>query len=311
MRKITNILAVLLCALTFLIADVYAVEDGILAVVNDEVITHKDLRDYINATYVTLATQGHSQEKLDEVMKDLQQNGLTKLIEDKLILSRANELGMTVNEKVINGKISEVKANYASEEEFNRALVAHGGTMGDMIKKIEEQFKIKFVIDHEIQSKIYISPQEITEFYEKHMNEFKQNEKVNLDSIFVSFKSDKAAAKERAQQALDLIKQGEDFNEVAKKFSDAVSLGTVERGQLLPSIEKVVFHLAPEVPSEIIELETGYYIFRLTGRAPAKVASLADVKEQIRDRIFRNKFRQSYVDWIEKLKSDAFIEIKQ
>ena len=98
---------------------------------------------------------------------------------------------------------------------------------------------------------------------------------------------------------------------MAKKFSDAASLGTVERGQLLPSIEKVVFHLTEDVPSDIIELETGYYIFRMTGRSPAKVASLGDVKEEIRDRLFRNKFRQSYVDWIEKLKSDAFIEIKQ
>src|SRR5262245_37115620 len=93
---------------TFLSASpLLAVEDSILAIVNDEVITHRDLSDYINSTYVALATQGYTQKQLDDVMKDLEKNGLTKLIEDKLILSKANQMGMTINDKVIEEKINE------------------------------------------------------------------------------------------------------------------------------------------------------------------------------------------------------------
>ena len=98
-QKTIKIIPFLICTFSLLLSSpLWAIEDGILAVVNDEVITHRDLQEYINATYVSLATQGYSQDKLDEVMQDMQKNGLTKLIEDKLILSRAKELGMTINE---------------------------------------------------------------------------------------------------------------------------------------------------------------------------------------------------------------------
>ncbi|HLF18528.1 MAG TPA: peptidyl-prolyl cis-trans isomerase [Candidatus Omnitrophota bacterium] len=289
----------------------WATEDAILAVVNDEVITLRDLKDYIHSTYVAMAAQGYSEEKIEEAMKDLEENGLNKIIEDKLMLGRANQLGMVINEKLIQDKIDEIKSNYPSEEMFTEALVAHGGTLSDMKKKITEQLKVKFAVDHEIRSKIYVSPREITEFYEAHVKEFQKNERINLESIFISFGSNKIAAKEKAKEALNLIQQDEDFKEVAMKYSDAPSLGAVERGQLMPAIEKTVFHLQLDVPSDLIELETGFYIFKLTGRLPAEVASLQEVKDDIRERLFRTKFRTLFIEWIDDLKEDAYIEIKE
>jgi len=289
----------------------WSLEDAILALVNDEVITLRDLREYINATYMSLVAQGMNESKITAVMKDMEKNGLNKLIEDKLILSRANEMGMTVRDKPIDDEIADIKAKYPSEEIFMDALVKHGSTLSDMRKKIEDQLKIKYVIEHEIRSKIYISPQEITKYYNKHLDDFQTKEKINLDSIFVSFGSNKIAAKEKAQQALDKIKQGEDFQKVAKEYSDSPSFGSVERGQLLPEIEKIVFHLPQDIPSELVELETGYYIFKMTGRTSASVASLKDAKDEIHEKLYRTRFREMYLKWINKLKEDAFIEIKQ
>ena len=73
----------------------------------------------------------------------------------------------------------------------------------------------------------------------------------------------------------------------------------------------VLSQLNSVLDSDIIELETGYYIFKLTGRAPAQVAALQDVKDEINDKLFRTKFRQRFIEWIDKLKEDAFIEIKE
>jgi parvulin-like peptidyl-prolyl isomerase len=303
--------ALLLGLLLFSSSLASAVEDAILAVVNNEVITLKDLKDYINTTYMSLAAQGLSESEIEKAMKDLEENGLNKLIEDKLILSRANEIGMTIREKLIEDEIDKVIARYPSQEMFMNALLLHGGTLSDLRKKIEDQLKIKYVIENEIRSKIYISPQEITKFYNKNMNQFQKKEKINLESIFISFGANKIDARQKAEKALDLIKQGGDFKSIAKEYSDAPSIGTVERGQLTPEIEKIVFHLSDVSPSEIVELETGYYIFKLTGRSSASVASLQDVRDQIHDRLYRSRFRELYLDWINKLKENAFIDIKQ
>ena len=109
-----------------------------------------------------------------------------------------------------------------------------GITTTELRKKIRDQLKIDFVVEEEIKSKIYVNPQEVTEFYQQNQDRFLKKEKFNLDSIFIDAKEDKQKAEIRAQEALKLIKQGEDFSAVASQYSQAPSLGVVERGQVLP-----------------------------------------------------------------------------
>jgi len=289
----------------------FALEDAIIAVVNSEVITLKDLRDYINSTYVALVTQGFDNDQIKEIMDDLEKNGLNKLIEDKLILTEANQMELEVNEKAIQQKIDEIKTKYPSEEAFLKALIEHGGTLTDMYDKIKEQLKIKYIIDLEIKDKIFVNPQEITDFYEKNLDSFHEKEQVQLDSIYIAFGSNKISSKAKAEEALSRLQKGEDFKIVAKEVSDTPSIGTVERGQLMPSLEKKIFHLQPNTPSEIIEVESGFYIFTLIERLPSKVTPLDEVKESIKDKLFRQKFREKFSKWLGKLKDDAYIDIKK
>ncbi len=289
----------------------YAVDDAILAVVNDELITLKDLRDYVRGTYVALVAEGRDPEDINKVMLDLEINGLNKLIEDKLLLSKANEIGMNVKEKLIDQKLEEVKGRYNSEQDFMKALVSNGVTVTDLRKKIVEQLKIAFVIDHEVKSKIYVNPQEVTDYYEANMERFQDKEKIFVESIYIPYESNRKDAIKRANVALELIKNGEPFTEVAKEYSKASSLGEVERGQLLPKIEKIVFHLERDKPSDVIEVESGAYIFLVTKKFPAQLASLSDVKDFITEFLFRQKLQNELLSWLENLKKDAYIEIKQ
>ncbi len=85
----------------------HSVEDGIIAVVNDEVITFKDLQDYIRQTFASMAAQGVPEDQVKEMMAELQTNGLKQLIEDKLILSRANDIGIEVRDKLVDQRVEE------------------------------------------------------------------------------------------------------------------------------------------------------------------------------------------------------------
>lgn len=288
-----------------------ALEDAILAIVNDELITLKDLKNYIHGTYVALVTEGKSQKEIESVMLDLEINGLNKLIEDKLLLSKANEMGLVVREKLIEDRIQDLKNRYPSEQKFMDALVKNGGTLSDVRDKVTDQLKITFLIENEIKSKIFVNPQEVTDFYNKNIERFQKKEKVNVKSIYIPLEGNKEEAVKKANIALDLIKNGEDFDSVAKDYSKSSSLGLVERGQLLPEIEKVIFHLPEGQASEIVEIDTGLYIFKVSEKFPAELAPLADVKDFITDRIYNEKLRERFIVWLEKLKKNAYIEIKQ
>ncbi len=288
----------------------FAVEDAVIAVVNDELITLRDLRDYIQSTYVSLVAEGYKDEQIKKIMSDLEIHGIDKLIEDKLILSEANKLGMEVREKLITDRLEDVKKKYPSEQAFLDALVQHGVTVNDIRKKIIEQLKIKFAVDHEVHSQIFVNPQEVTAYYESHAQDFKKKERVNLQSIYIDFGQDKKKARQRAQEALSKLKSGQDFETVAKEYSEAPSLGTIERGQILPDVEKIVFGLEENQVSDLVDVEKGIYIFKLTGRTLTEMASLKEVKDQIYNQLFQEKFRAKFEEWVKKLKKDAYVEIK-
>ena len=67
--------------------------DSIIAIVNDDVITLKDLRQYIASIVSQLRIENKSPEEIQQIMGDYEQKGLDKLIEDKLILAAANDKG--------------------------------------------------------------------------------------------------------------------------------------------------------------------------------------------------------------------------
>ena len=248
----------------------HSVEDGIIAVVNDEVITFKDLRDYIRQTYASLVAQGLPEDQVQEMMAELQANGLKQLIEDKLILSRANAIGIEVRDKLVDQRVEEIKAKYPSEQVFLDALVNNGANVTDLRDKILDQLKIKYVIDHEVKSKVFVNPQEVTEFYEENKDSFQKSRRVNLDSIYIAFIDGKEAARARANEAMALIKEGKGFEEVAKQYSDSSSIGVVEEGQFLPDIEKAVFSLTPGQVSDSVETDKGIFIFKLKGGSPPR-----------------------------------------
>jgi parvulin-like peptidyl-prolyl isomerase len=245
------------------------------------------------------------------MMADLQTNGLKQLIEDKLILSRANAIGIEVRGKLVDQRVAEIKAKYASEQVFLEALVKNGATITDLRDKILDQLKIKFVIDHEVRSKVFVNPQEVTEFYEQNKDSFQKSRRVNLDSIYITFIEDKEAARARAKEVIALLKEGKDFETLAKQYSDSSSIGIVEQGQFLPDVEKVVFSLTQDQISDPVETDNGIFIFKLKGEIPAQVAELKEVKSQIYDLLYRKKFQERFEQWLGKLQQKAYVEIKE
>lgn len=98
-------------------------------------------------------------------------------------------------------------------------------------------------------------------------------EKVKIAHIFRSPKSSSGAkekAKEFTQAILDSIKNGVDFAEMAKKYSDdpgsakdGGDLGFVKRGVFYPEFESAAFALQPGEISGVVESPVGFHIIQL------------------------------------------------
>ncbi len=290
----------------------FATDDAIVAVVNNEIITLKDLREYLHSIYLQLQSEGKSDEEIRKTMMDYEVSGINQLIDDKLLLDEANKKEMQIRPKLIDDRLDQIKKRYDSEQQFLDSLAQDGLTLTDLRKKITDQLKIKYIIESEVRSKIHVNPQDVTDYYEKHFVEFQSPEKMDLDSIFIAYGDDRPKANEKAKQALALLilQDGKNFAAVAKEFSSTPSIGLIEKGQMLPSLEKSIFKLKEGEISPLIETDGGIYIFLIQKRIPAKVSTLEDVKNQINDMLFQGKFHDQMKAWLDDLRKKAYVEIK-
>ena len=166
-------------------------EDGIIAIVNDNIITLKDFKDYLGVVHVGLSSSGRSQEEIQEIMTYYQANGLDKLINDKLMVDEANKLELVIRDEMIDERVDEIKARYPSEKAFRDDVVAQGLNITDMRKKVVDQIKAQYIEDIRVRQRVFVSPQSVNAFYEENIHQFKKPETVVLDSIFIPFEDDK------------------------------------------------------------------------------------------------------------------------
>ncbi len=321
-----NVLALLLFLFVLMAQPAAAaIEDTIVAVVNDEVITLNDLKDYIETRAMQMRIEGNNSSDIQKFMSDMAKNGLDRLIEDKILLNAANKNELSLNqedpkgegrrkeeiEDQVDRRLDGIKAQYKGDEDFLKALIDQGVSITDVRNRIRNQIKTKRLVDQQIRAKVYVNPQEISAFYKNHFEEYKKPDRVNLDSIFIPKDNAAPAARAKAEEALAKIKNGENFKDVAKDYSKAAPIGIIKKGQALPEIEKIVFALSSGEVSGVCEVANGFYIFRLMGRIKAELSALDEVKDEIHNAIFQKKFEDKFNQWLSKLKKEAFVDIKK
>ena len=249
MRKFTLFL-ILVFVISFRLGAAETI-NKFVAVVNDEVITQQDVDQLLAVLYAQFSQQYRGDEllkKMEEVRKDI----LNQIIEDKLILSRAKELGIKVTESEINERLEYIKKGFPSEEEFYKTLETQGITVANLKDRYRDQIMMKNLVDYEVKSRISVLPSEISEYYKKHRDEFRQGDKYKLKNILIKASDDvslELAKVETDKIYTRLTEEGADFNELAKLYSQGPNaeqggdMGYIEHGQMLEVLDKVIFGL--------------------------------------------------------------------
>ena len=289
----------------------FGLEDAIVAVVNNDVITLKDLKEYIEMIKGELRIEGRDPVEIAEIMEQYEKKGINQLIEDRLILDAATAKGIEINKDAVERRFGEIRARYPSEEVFITALQKEGLSITDLRKRVTDKLKVKYTVDLEVRDKVIVNPQEVTRFYKEHLDDLKESAKVQLESVFVSFLKGKEVARQRASGARQKLIEGKDFTEVSREYSELPSVGVVEEGQLLSTVEAEVFALKENEISSLIEVENGIYVFKLIKKSSGSIPELKSVKDRIYNKIFEDKFKAKFKTWLDKLKKEAYVEIKE
>jgi len=279
-------------------------QDKIIAIVDKDVITQKDLNDFINFMHVQLSTQyqgGQLESKIQSMKFDL----LDKLIEDRLILQEAKKDNIGIEPDRIKAKINEIKKHYGSDSEFQNVLAEQGLVQADIEAKIREQSLMYAVIDREIRSKIIIKPVEVTNFYQQNLKKFILPEQREFESVTVDNES-------KAFEVFDKLKSGQELQDVANRYSLAINkFSSARDGQLREDIEDTVFKMNTGQISAPLKIEDNYYIFKLNNIIPPRQQNLSEAQKDIYDMLFNKKMQEALTKWLDELKRHSYIKILQ
>ncbi|MDD5291861.1 MAG: peptidyl-prolyl cis-trans isomerase [Candidatus Omnitrophica bacterium] len=275
----------------------YSLEDKVVAIVNDEVITKAELNMYISMLKIQITEEGWQKYEMSE------KKALENLIENRLILQEAKNNKIEVEDRYVESRLAKMRSNFSSEYEFSDFLARQGFTLSEFRKHMEEQMLADRLIALKIRNRILISPSEVTDYYNKHINDFYFPERIYTDSIFVGTEN-------LAKEVYNKLKGGADFGELQKQYSKRGSLGMVTKGQLLKEIEDAIFNLEVGKFSKPVETSDGFYIFMAKEKLPPSARELKDVQQVIYNIIWENKYSAKLKEFIGQIKEKSYILIK-
>ena len=299
------------------------VVEEIVARVNNGAITLSDVQKADQALHEEIAhdCQGCSAEKIDEIYKQKQRDLLRDLVDQALLVERAKDMGISVETDVIK-RLDEIRKqnNLGSMEELEKAVESQGLGWEDFKTQIRNTLLTQEVIRREVGSHINIPSEDVKKYYEEHQKDFNRPEQVVLSEIFLSTEGkspeEMSSVEKKAEDLRNRVVKGEDFNEIAKHFSegstakDGGQLGTFEHGQLSKQLEDIVFKMDKGQMTDIIQTKTGFEVLKVEAHYEAGLQPREKVENEIMNRIYGQKMQPTMREYLAQLREQSYVMVK-
>ena len=298
---------------------------NVAATVNGRAIAHPDLDKQYESQF-----GGAGERSTGDQLQIQKLEVLRTLIDNEIMLQRAEKLGLMAVDADVEAKFNELKAPY-TQEEFQKQLDARKMSMEELRAQLRKDLSVQKLFNKEITSQITISDKDIAEFYNTNKASFNLAEpQIHMAQILVTpspdanvrnLKNDKAQDDEQARKKIASIsarlRQGEDFAMLAQNYSEDTNsspnggdLGFIPESALEKAnadLRKTLISLRPGETTAPLKTPEGYRILKLVTREPAGQRELADPKVQqtIRETLINRKDQLLKAAYYEMARNDA------
>jgi len=291
----------------------------VVAIVNDEVVTLYELDTMIQLLTGTPSAQ--LKNRSEEIYIKTRQKVLDDLVDQKIVLEKIKELKIEVTTKEVDQAIERVKAdNQLTQEDLLAELKEQGSNYESYRESIKEELERIQLINYEVKSKIILREEEIEKYYNTHRDEFTSEGRVRLALIFLkqedpADKNEARALYQKAQDILSMIKDGKNFANLARKFSNGPGaseggdLGVFKMSQLNPEMAEIIKDLSAGEVSKPIIRPYGIKIIKVEEKDGGGEKSLEQVRNAIQTILYRQELDKKYSAWIKELRKKAYIKI--
>jgi peptidyl-prolyl cis-trans isomerase SurA len=160
--------------------------DGVAAIVNSNIITYSEVRDYVQPVVAQLR-RDYSGSNLVEKVRAAQADALNNLIERSLILDEFKDKGYSFPESVIDEQLNNVIADeYGGDRAlFIKTLQAQNVTLAQYRDKLRDRIIVQAMRNRKSMNEVVASPYKIEQYYKNHIDDYKVDEQIKLRMIFI------------------------------------------------------------------------------------------------------------------------------
>ncbi|HVY55144.1 MAG TPA: peptidylprolyl isomerase, partial [Thermodesulfobacteriota bacterium] len=275
---------------------------------------------------------------------------LQQMIEQKLLEQQAQKLGIKVTEAELDASIKQVQQKFGlDDKQMEEVLKKQNLTPESFREQWRLQTLSNKLLESQLKNKIVITEEEIQDYYIHNYGgtpaadsgetasaeTMPSGEEVKIAHILIA--SNSPDAEKKAEEVAEMAKSGKDFGELAKQYSqDKLSadkggdLGYFKKGDLIETLEVAVDSTPVGGVTGPVESPAGYHIIKVLDRKGGDVAKTEktkkdkdsdknsgktiaideDTRKQITDTLYRQKAEAQLKAWLDKIKQDAYIEVK-
>ena len=267
-RSVTHMLVIALLTASAVTVRADVVE-RVVATVNNEAIFLSDLRIRAVPFLPQVAEASTEPERMAR-LKELYEELLTFLIDERLIRQIASESGIRVTEADVDVAIENLRMqNDMTEEEFDNALKQQGLSKAEYRKDLRRQLVRLKVINERVRSRVNVTEEEVRSRYEERARATGSELRFRVSHIMVPVPDGATAitvaAKRQEAETLRAELTPENFNARAAGLGGG-ELGWITQGDLPEDLENALLPLQAGEISGPVRGQSGWHIFFLEER---------------------------------------------
>lgn len=245
--------------------------DSIVAIVDNDVVMASELEERVDAIYQRIQESGTEAPPREALIPQV----LDRLILERIQLDIARRAGVHVSDEEINGTlVSIAQSEGLTPEQFLQTITSQGLSIAALREQLETEMLLARVQQSQVNRRIYISEQEVTNFLASDEGRNFVSPDVNLGHILLPLSSaasldEVQATSDKANMILERIAAGDDFRNLAITHSADQSalqggdLGWRKMAELPDVFIAPLTDLQPGQVTNAIRSNAGLHILKL------------------------------------------------
>ena len=244
--------------------------------------------------------------RLDEKMKLVV---LRDLIDRRIVLLRANQLGLSVSDQELNLAIAEVQKDYSAES-FRDMIIKQYIDIETWKREIRFRLLLQKVFQVDVKDRLEPTDEQINAFYNKNIARYQAPMAVKALHIVIS-------DKKRATRLRNMLIAGNKVRSaiIAVKLNpEHANHGRpvkLSQGQMPEKFDKTVMGLAIGKWSPVLKSPYGYHLIKIVKKMPAGTTPLVEVRKKIAAQIRLELRDRAFAKWMQGLRDKAKIDINR